>query len=79
MSIEAQQRHTITLNFRRDDGGREVTHLHHYSLAQARSFVDSVFYLNERQYMDVEISTNRGYRETLFNLYATAPEDLQRI
>jgi hypothetical protein len=77
--MEAQPRHTIALSFLRDDGGREVTHLHHYSLAQARSFVDSVFYRNERQYMGVEISTNCGYKETLFNLYATTPEDLQRI
>jgi hypothetical protein len=77
--MESHQHHNITLNFLRDDGQSEVTELHLYSLAQARSFVDSVFYTNERQYMKVEISTNRGYSETLFNLYARTPEDLQRI
>jgi hypothetical protein len=77
--MESHQHHNITLNFLRDDGRSEVTELHHYSLAQARSFVDSVFYNNEHQYVEVEISTESGYRETFFNLYATTPEDLQRI
>lgn len=77
--MESRQRRTFTLNFLRDDGRSEVTELHYYTLAQARSFVDSVFYNNEGQYTKVEISTGRGYRETLFNLYARTPEDLQRI
>ena len=77
--MEPKQYHTITVNFLRDDGRRELTELHHYSLAQARSFVDSVFYNNEHQYVEVEISTDGGYRQVLYNLYATTPEDLQRI
>jgi hypothetical protein len=74
--MESQQ--VITLTFLRDDGKQETTKLYRHTLAQARNFAESVFRKGDALYVEVEISTETGYSETLSNLQPTLA-DLQRI
>ena len=76
--MEYEPQKTITLDFVREDGKHEPKKLAYYSLVEARNIADMVFRQNRVRYVEVEIRTDRGYSETLSNLYATA-EDLQRI
>ena len=74
--MESQQ--VITLTFLRDDGKRETTTLYRYTLAQARNVAESVFHEGDGLYVEVEISTETGYSETLSNLQPTLV-DLWRL
>jgi hypothetical protein len=74
--MESQQ--VITLTFLRDDGKRETTKLNRYTLAETRNVAESVFRKSDGLYVEVEISTETGYSETLSNLQPTLA-DLRRI
>ncbi len=74
--MESQQ--VITLNFLRNDGRREVTKVYRHTLAEARNLAESVFRKAESLYVEVDISTETGYIETLSNLHPTLA-DLRRI
>ncbi len=68
----------ITLSFLRDDGKREVTKLFRDTLAHARYAAETVFRKGDGLYVEVDISTDTGYTETLSNLRPTLA-DLERI
>jgi hypothetical protein len=74
--MESQQ--VIALSFLRDDGKREVTKLYGCTLAHARDVAESVFRKGDGLYVEVDISTDRGYTETLSNPHPTLA-DLRRV
>jgi len=68
----------ITLSFLRDDGKREVAKVYRQTLEQARNVAESVFQKGDGLYVEVDITADSGYTETLSNLQPTLA-DLQRI
>lgn len=62
---------TMTLDFLRDDGKHEATHLHDRTLREARDLADAVFRDGRGLYVQVDITTEDGYTETLSNLHVT--------
>lgn len=77
--MDAEPQDLITLDFLREDGRHEITKLVYYSLIQARNMADAVFRRNNIRYIEVEIRTRSGYRETLSNMYPATVDDLQHI
>jgi hypothetical protein len=68
----------ITLDFLRDDGSHEKATLRYQTLAEARNVADTVFRKSDGLYLEVKITADNGYIETVSNVYAT-DADLWRV